>query len=149
MALKESEATWESIQVGDELPQVVKDETQETINEYWRLAQDRRESWKSLHTDEEYAKKTIFGATVNMGVATMGYFSELLQQAFPLTNIMGAGGHLEMKATNPIHTGDVVTLGGRVADKREEGDKQYLDVEYSAVNQLGITVAVGKATVAF
>ena len=149
MALKASEVTWESIKAGDALPQVVKEETQETIDEYWRLAQDRREGWKSLHMNEEYSKTTIFGSNVNMGVATMGYFSEMLHEAFPVKSILGVGGHLEVKAMNPIHAGDTVTLNGKVSDKREEDGKRYVDVEYSAINQLGITVAVGKATVTF
>ncbi len=149
MALQASNVTWESINVGDELPQVVKEETQESINEYWRLAQDRRENWMSLHMNDDYSKTTIFGANVNMGVATMGYFSEMLHTAFPAKCIIGAGGHLDMKATNPIHDGDTVTLNGKVTDKREEGGKRYVDVEYSALNQMGITVAVGKGTVTF
>ena len=149
MAVKASEVTWESIEAGDELPQVIKEETQATINEYGHLAQDRRENWKSLHTDKEYAKTTIFGSAVNMGVATMGYFGEMLQGAFPIKNILEAGGHMSMKATNPIYAGDTVTFGGRVTGKREEGGKRYVDIEYSAVNQMGTTVAVGKATVTF
>ena len=147
MVLSADRVTWDSIQVGDELPQVVKQETQETINEYWRLAQDRRKNWKSLHMDEQYAReRTIFGATVNMGVATVGYCAEMLQRAFPLKSIFAPGARLEMKATNPIHAGDTVTLSGRVAAKREESGQRLVDVEFTGVNQLGVTVAAGRAT---
>ncbi|MBI4203334.1 MAG: MaoC family dehydratase [Chloroflexi bacterium] len=141
--------TWESIQVGDELPKLQKTETQETINNYGALNRrdptPRPTRGANLHTDEEYAKQGIFAGTVNMGVVTCAYMMETLQLAFPTSNLLN--GAFSMRALEPFRPGDLVTFGGRVLDKRVEGGKRLVDVELSGVNQLGQTVATAKATV--
>jgi acyl dehydratase len=149
MATQARSTDFERIQVGDQLPTVVKLETQETINDYWRLAQDRRRGWHSLHTDEEYARTTIFGGTVNMGTATVAYICEVLQEAFLVENILRRGSRLEMRATEPIRAGDTVTFTGRVTGKRVEGGQRLVDCELTGTNQFGQTVAIARATIAF
>ena len=146
MVVQAATATFESIQIGDELPVVTKPETQETINEYWRLAQDRRKGWTSLHTNEEYAKAGIFAGTVNMGVVTVAYFAELLQKALPARALYSPHARVEMRATEPIRAGDTVTLTGKVTGKRVEGGARLVECELTAVNQLGQTVGVARAT---
>ena len=148
MTVQGSHVTWESIQVGDELPKVQKTESQETINSYGEL--NRREAaiatqGKNLHTDEEYAKEGIFAGTVNQGVVTCAYLIEVLQVAFPTKNVLN--GMFNMRALEPFRPGDLVDFGGKVLDKREENGQKFVDVELTGVNQLGQTIATAKATV--
>ena len=114
--------SYDSIEVGDDLPILVKYESQETIDLYARYASSStRTDLHNLHTDLEYATKSIFGGTVNMGAATVAYVAELLEKAFPLKDLMSRHSRLEMRATEPIRPGDTIIFTGRVTGKREEG----------------------------
>lgn len=148
MAIQAATVTFESIKVGDELPAIQKTETQETINTYSEVSHRLETSERkraNLHTDEGFAEAGIFAGTVNTGVATCAYMTELLQQAFPTRSILN--GTFSMRALEPFRPGDTVTFTGRVMDKREEGGRRLVDVELTSTNQLGQAIASAKATV--
>jgi acyl dehydratase len=73
----------------------------------------------------------------------------VLQEAFPVENILRRGSRLEMRATEPIRAGDTVTFTGRVTGKRVEGGQRLVDCELTGTNQFGQTVAIARATIAF
>ena len=142
--------SYDSVGLGDELPILVKHESKETIDLYARYAPTGpRPGWRDLHTEEEFAKGDIFGGTVNMGVATVAYVAELLEKAFPLRNLMSYGSSLEMRATEPIRSGDTIAFTGQVTGKHEEDDRRLVDCEVIGTNQLDQIVARAKATIAF
>ena len=147
MVIKASTVTFESISIGDELPTIQRSETQEDIDNYHVLnpIPEPQISSKSLHTDKEFAEKGIFGGTVNFGVVTCAFMTQLLQEAFPTKNV--AQSKLNMRALEPIRTNDVVSYTGKVLDKREENGKRLVDVEVTGTNQRGQSVAVAKATI--
>ena len=142
--------TYDSVQVGDELPILVKHESHESIDMYARYAPTGpREGWHNLHTDAEYAQAGIFGGTVNMGVATVAYVAELLEKAFPLMYLMGESSSLEMRATEPVRAGDTITFTGRITGKAQEGGRRYVECEVLGTNQRDILVAKAKARIGF
>ena len=147
MVINAKTVSYESINVGDELPSLQKSETQENINNYLELnrRREREIESKNLHTDEEFAEKGIFAGTVNYGVTTCGFMVEALQLAFPTKNI--ALGTFNMRALEPIRVNDVVTYTGKVLGKREEDGKRLVEVEVTGTNQLDQTVAVAKAVI--
>ena len=141
--------SYDSVQVGDDLPILVKHESKETIDDYARLASSGpRPDWHDLHTDEEYARQGIFGGTVNTGVATVAYVAELLEKGFPLMNLMGKGSRLEVRATEPVRAGDTITFTGTVTGKREEDGLRLVECEVTGANQLDVTVARARAVIA-
>jgi acyl dehydratase len=134
--------------VGDDLPILVKHESQESIDLYARNASTGpKPGWHDLHTDEEFAEKSIFGGRVNTGVATMAYVAELLEKAFPVRSLMSYGSRLEMRATEPIRSGDTITFTGEVTGKREEDGRRLVECEVIGTNQLNLMVARAKAIV--
>lgn len=140
--------SYDSVEVGDELPILVKHESQETIDLYARHAPSGpKPDRHNLHTDQEYAAKSIFGGTVNMGSATVAYVAELLEKAFPIKSLMSYGSRLEMRATEPIRPGDTITFTGQVMGKSEEGTRRIVDCEVIATNQLDQMVATARATI--
>ncbi len=140
--------SFDAIQVGDALPSVVKEESQDTIDQYRALAgSGERTNWKDLHTDPDFAQQGIFGGTVNMGVATVSYVAEVLEKAFPLKAILAPGARLEMQAREPFRAGDRVTFTGTVVAKREDAGRRLVDVELTGTNHEGKTIARGTATV--
>ena len=142
--------SFDSVQVGDHLPILVKHESKESIALYERNAPTGpRPGWHSLHTDKEFAEGGIFGGPVNMGVATVAYVSELLEKGFPLKVLMGYGSKLEMRATLPVRAGDTITFTGQLTDKREEDGLRLVDCQVTGTNQSDQVVARAKATIAF
>ncbi|MCS7207099.1 MAG: MaoC family dehydratase [Dehalococcoidia bacterium] len=152
MVVQAKGVTWESIRIGDALPSQTKRETQETIDAFGafrRAILGPRREWKDLHSDPEFARGGIFGATVNMGIATADYFFQVLEQAFPHQALFSPHSRYTFKAVAPIYAGDTVTITGKVVDKRQEEGRNLVVCELTGVNQRGQVVYVGTATVHF
>ena len=145
-----AKVSYDSVQVGDELPILVIHESQETMVNYARYApQNPGPDRPSLNAGEKRGKKAVPGGSVDMGTATVAHVAALLEKAFPLKNLMAYGSRLEMRATKPVGPGDTLTFTGRVTAKREEGAYRLVDCEVIGSNQLNKVVARAKATIAF
>jgi hypothetical protein len=147
--ISKATVTWDSIKVGDKLPPMQKSETQEDIDNYTKLNEHPASGGGipgfNLHSDTDIEGGGIFKGTVNYGVVTVAFMTELLQNAFPARAV--TRGTISMRALEPIRPLDLVTYAGEVVGKRTEGDKRLVDVELNGKNQLDQTVAVAKATV--
>src|SRR5205823_2745404 len=128
----------------DALPSIAKLESQEAIDQYSELTRVRpRVAWRNLHSDEEFARRTIFGGTVNIGVATLAYCSELLERAFGPAALLRPGARLEYKGIRPIRAGYEITIGGRITASRGPAR----DCDLPVHNQEGALCGVATATV--
>jgi acyl dehydratase len=130
-------------QSGEELPPVRKLESQAAIDRYAELTRLRPRIGQSLHSDESFARRTIFGGTVNMGVATAAYCSEALERAFGPAALLRPGARLEFKGIRPVRAGDEITVGGRLTERHPDRALCELVVH----NHAGALVGVGGATV--
>jgi acyl dehydratase len=140
--------SFDSVQVGDRLPSVRRDITQELINGYSSLNdwQKRGPSPTALlHVDEAFAEATVFAGTTLHGPAAVGHLVLVVQNAFQVKNVVN--GSITERALEPVRPGDTVIYSGTVLDKREEDGKRIVEVEVKGTNQLGQTTAVAKATV--
>jgi|SRR5712691_9098721 len=130
-------------QPGEELPLVRKLELQAAIDRYAELTRLRPRIGSNLHNDESFARRTIFGGPVNMGVATAAYCSEVLERAFGAAALLRPGGRLEFKGIRPVRAGDEITVGGRLTERYPDHGQCELVVH----NHAGALVGVGGATV--
>lgn len=128
----------------DALPALTKLESQENIDQYSELTRVRPRIGANLHTDEEFARRTIFGGTANMGVATLAYCTEALAKAYGPDALFRPGTRVEYKGIRPIRAGYEITLSGRVTARRP-GEH---DCEITVHNQDGLLCGIGIATVA-
>jgi len=128
---------------GDKLSPLTKDESQEAIDQYGELTRVRPLiSHHSLHSDPDFARRTIFGGTVNMGVATAAYCAETIEQAFGPGALLQPGARLEYKGIRPIRAGFEITVSGS-AQPAVEGRREC---ELAVHNQDGTLVGVATAT---
>lgn len=149
MSADNQKRAFDQLQIGEQFPLIVKVETQEAINRYSELASiPHLPDVKNLHTDDEYAKTTVFAGTVNAGIATVAYCMEALERVVPTEAFLN-GGRIEVKAIEPVRAGDTITVTGRVAGKREENGVRLVDFEIKVENQHGRVAAVGSATAKF
>ena len=147
-------SSFESINVGDELPPFEIGETQETMDapsEHSRIPQVKGmkppEERKNLHNDVDFAKKSLFGTTANAGVMTMAYVNQMIEACFPAESFYN-GGTLTYKGINPFRDGDEVVFTGEVVGKRSEKGKKCIDFAIKGVDQTGRLVGIAEATVA-
>ncbi len=103
-----------TLDVGADLAPVVKEITQEKINRYAQAGGDGN----PLHTDQEFAAKTMFGGTIAHGMLILAYLSEMMTAAFGQAWL--SGGRLKVRFKAPSRPGDTVTAAGRVV-RAEDG----------------------------
>jgi 3-hydroxybutyryl-CoA dehydratase len=127
---------------GTSVGELTKQETQETIDQYSELTRVRPRFSPSLHSDPDFAQRTIFGGTVNMGVATCAYCAELLEQTFGPNQLLSPGASLEYKGIRPIRAGTKITLTGT---STEAPDGQ-IQCEVRVTNEDDELCGIGVAT---
>ena len=128
--------SFDSISEGDTLATLSISESQENINRSneFRLAGSPNSS--NIHTDEEFARQSIFGGTVNSGPATMSYVDQMLQLSFPLRAFYRRG-RLLMRAIEPLRSSDTVNFQGMVTAKRVEDSTRIVECRVRGINQRG------------
>lgn len=136
---------FDAVSVGDELGRLVISESQEIINRKNELRLAGKPSPSNIHTDEEFARRNIFGGTVNSGPATMSYVDQMLERSFPL-RAFHDGGRLLMRAITPFRAGDTVTFAGEVTGKRVEDGNRIVQCRVRGTNQRGELVCLSDAT---
>jgi acyl dehydratase len=136
---------FDAIAIGHQLPRLVVSESQEIINRKNDLRLAGTPSPSNIHTDEEFARRNIFGGTVNSGPATMSYVDQMLERSFPLGAFYN-GGRLLMRAITPFRAGDTVTFAGQVTGKRLEHGKRIVECRVEGINQRGELVCLSDAT---
>ena len=137
--------SFDALSVGDQLAPLAISESQEIINNRNELRLAGKPSPSNIHTDEEFARKNIFGGTVNAGPATMSYVDQMLQLSFPLRAFY-EGGRLLMRAIEPFRSGDTVTFEGEVTGKQVEDGKKVVVCRVKGTNQRGSLVCLSDAT---
>ena len=137
--------TAEQATLGTRLPALQVTESQDTILGYNNVQFAGRLMTSNIHTDEEFARKNIFGGAVNAGPATLSYVEQMLSLSFPLSAFY-SGGRLLMRAIEPFRIGHVVTLQGEVTATQARGDHHQVGCTIRGTNQLGSLVCLAEAT---
>lgn len=130
--------TGKTIEVGQELPRLVKEIGQRQIDAYSGVRPH------SIHTDEAWARKKGFGGTLAQGMMSTAYISELMIQL--LGKGFVKGGKMSVAFIKPVCAGDRLTVGGVVKDKVVEEEGTRIVVEVWCENQSGEKVTVGSAS---
>jgi 3-hydroxybutyryl-CoA dehydratase len=127
-----------NIEIGQELPRLVKDISQRHIDAYSGVRP------RSIHTDEAWARQKGFRGPLAQGMMSTAYISELMM------NLLGEdfvkGGKMSVAFIKPVCAGDRLTIGGVVKDKVREAEGTRIVVEVWCENQFGEKVTVGTAS---
>ena len=136
--------TFESVSVGDELPILVKWETEETIARFNAVLNP-----EAPEPDPEEIPDDVTGTADSSASspALAAYVLELLEKGFPITSILAQGSRLQLHPMIPVKPEDTITLTGLVVDKRIEKDRRLVECEVSIENQDGQTVARAEVVV--
>ncbi len=127
-----------AIQVGDELPPLSKSISQRQIDCYSGVRP------RSIHTDPEWARRKGFAAPLAQGMMSTAYVSEMMVAL--LGEGFVQGGRMSVKFVKPVLVGDTLTMRGMVKEKRTEGSRVRVVVEFSCENQDRIKTMIGEAS---
>ena len=133
--------TFDTVEVGDELPILVKWETEETIASFAALLTEGRAQ------DGEKGSAGNGAGVVLAGQALVSYVTELLEKGFPIPNIMAQGSVLSLRTIEPVNPEDTISLSGRVVGKQQEGELGSVDCLVKIENQDNVLVAEATARV--
>jgi len=104
----------------------------------------------SLHVDEEYAKKTMFGRRIAHGLLTLavvsGFWSKMGLFEGTLVAFYGID---RLRFTKPVYVGDTVRARIEVVGKEERGRHGLITLRHEVYNQRGEIVMVFDAKLLF
>jgi acyl dehydratase len=132
-----------TIEVGYELPTLIKKITEESIYNY-----SMRYSGtyvKMIHVDKDSAKRLGFPELVVQGSQTLDYANEMLFKVFGKRAIDNCT--INAVFTKPVLSGDVLTVKGKVKEKKHEASETYVVVDIWVENKSNEKVMLGDATI--
>jgi acyl dehydratase len=102
--------------------------------------------WNSIHTDEEFAKKSFYGKRVVHGVFGISLMTGLMDR----TGLFGGSaiamlGIRDWQFKAPIFVGDTLHFEMEIVSKRltSKGDRGIVDRKFRLINQRGEVVQEG------
>ena len=157
--------TYESVNVGDTLPILVKWETAFTIGRFAaavaaeQAKRDKIESGLASPESGEasppdaagYAAEEAEDAAEDSVVpeqALISYVTELLDKGFPPPGIQAEGSRLDFQSLAAVRLEDTISVAGQVVDKREAEGLRLVECRVALENQDGQRVAEATAVVA-
>ncbi len=142
--MKYAKVYFEDIEVGHELPALVKGPIQQIqLTRYAGASGD----FNPIHQDDAVAKAAGMGGVFAHGMLSMGFVAQSVTDWLGVGTVKAIG----VRFAGLVRLGDVVTCRGVVVAKRpaKDGQEQNLvDLELWAENQRGEKVITGKATAA-
>jgi acyl dehydratase len=96
-----------------------------------------------MHVNEEFARKTVFGRRIAHGGITASLIAPVLGTILPGLGTVALETSCRYKA--PVYPGDTVTASATVVEKDEVKNRVRMELKW--VNQAGVVVAKGEATV--
>jgi acyl dehydratase len=139
--VKYAKVYFEDIEVGDEMPPLVKGPIQQIqLTRYAGASGD----FNPIHQDHEFARAAGMGDVFAHGMLSMGFVGQ------GVTDWAGAGAvrKLGVRFAAIVRLKDTITCRGRVLSKSAKDDTHLVELEIWAENQRGEKVVSGKATVA-
>lgn len=130
-------ATYESAQVGDELPIVVKWETADSIARF-------RGQRDAAAVEDDTGDAAAAVAPLAM---LAGYVRETLEKGLPIPPEPADAVRLEWQSRSPIPAGDTISISGKVTGKGERDGRRWVECRLVVENQDGLVVAAATAAV--
>ncbi len=139
--MKDDRKHFEDLEIGHSWASACRTITETDIVQFAGLSGD----FNPLHTDEEFAKTTIFGKRIAHGLLGLSIASGL-NAVEPQWSVMAFMG-VEWKFSKPIFIGDTIHYVSEIKKKRDiRGEGGIVMMDRKLVNQSGETVQTGTFT---
>jgi len=130
---------FEDLKIGEHFETPARTVTEADIVNFAGISGD----YNPLHIDEEFAKKTRFGARIAHGVLTLSIMTGLWARLGILEGTVEAFYGIErLRFTKPVYIGETLHVKMKVVDKEEKGQSGIIVLENTVLNQKSETVMV-------
>jgi len=117
-----------SVQVGDRMPALTKPPVDQIqLVKYAGASGD----FNPLHYMDEVGKAAGQGGVIAHGMLIMGFIGQAVTDWVPNRSLKS----LKVRFARPTMLGDIITVTGRVTDKKSQGGREYICVEVAAADQ--------------
>lgn len=128
---------FEDYEVGREIRSSSRTVTETDIVNFAGITGD----WNPLHTDEEFARKSVFGRRIAHGTLTFAIMTGLLARLGIIEQtIVAFYGVDKLRFTKPVFIGDTLTAVARVVEREDRSNAGMIVMEVEVVNQRGEVV---------
>lgn len=134
-----AEFSWESVQVGDEIPPLIKQPTSEQLVRYAGASGD----FAPIHYDDAYARSHGLPGVIVHGLLKRAFLVQLL------TDWLGDQGRLRKigcRYRGTDRPGDILTCKGKVTNKYVQDGTYFVECEVWIENEAGEITTAGTAT---
>ncbi len=133
--------TFASVNVGDVIPALTKDEiTRTTLSLFAGASGDHN----PIHIDIDFARKAGMKDVFAHGMLSMAYLAQAVTNWVPQTALRSYG----VRFSAITHLKDRITCSGEIIEKFEENGETRVRLKLQAANQDGEVKLVGEAVVA-
>jgi len=130
---------FEDFKIGEEFTSPRRTVTEADIVNFSGLSGD----FNPLHTDEEYAKNTIFKGRIAHGALTFSIMTGLWDKiGFIRESIIAFYGIDKLRFTKPVYPGDTIMVKIKVTGKEEKNGNGLVVLHNEVINQRGEVVLV-------
>lgn len=127
--------------VGDQLPVVEKDVSQENVERYAKASGD----FNPIHVDPDFAAGSQFGTRIAHGMMVAASISEMMTSAFGRAWLNS--GRMKIRFRSPVYPGDRITTIGRVKAVRETASGSEIECAVDVTRGNGEVAITGDAVV--
>ena len=124
------EIYYEDINVGDEMPELVKGPLQKLQHVMYAGASG---DCNPLHTDDDFAKAVGLDGVIAHGMLIMGFVGQAITQWIPRKYLKKFG----VRFAGMTKPGNTITVKGNVVDKLVEGSENIIRCEVLAQDENG------------
>ncbi|MCD6280483.1 MAG: hypothetical protein J7J85_02595 [Deltaproteobacteria bacterium] len=124
------EIYYEDINVGDEMPELVKGPLQKLQHVMYAGASG---DFNPLHTDDDFAKAVGLDGVIAHGMLIMGFVGQAITQWIPRKYLKKFG----VRFAGMTKPGNTITVKGNVVDKLVEGSENIIRCEVLAQDENG------------
>jgi acyl dehydratase len=133
------ELYYEDVNVGDEIPTLVKKPTTQQLVMYAGASGD----FYQIHYDHHFAVNAgLSDGVIVHGMLSMGWLAQMLTDWLPDWALR----KIDVRFAAMARPGDTISCKGKVTDKYQEDGKNFIDCEISCENQEGAKTVIGTAT---
>ncbi len=114
---------FDDVQIGDAVESIAR-----TISEtdIWMFAYITADFFP-LHTDVEFAEKTIFGGPIAQGMLilsiALGMIDQVILSKYDVSSVVAFHGISNVRFLQPVRVGDTIRAKAEVVDKKERDEK--------------------------
>ena len=129
------------MRVGDLLPTLQMDVTQDRIDKYAVASGD----FNPIHIEAAFGAASRFGGNIAHGMMVLAVVSEVMVEVFRTDWVVG--GKLKVRFKAPVFPGDMVSANGKIKSIREDNGVREVVCSVEVSRQNGEVAIVGEASV--